>query len=70
MLPIISTPTRIELKKENDFLSFGLTAPNPARFVLSPESWKRLANGTIRWANGVYGPCRLTIDSKAFETKK
>ena len=36
----------------------------------SPESLNRLAAGTIHWATGIYGPCRLNIESKSLETKK
>jgi hypothetical protein len=66
--PVASTPTRIELRKENEFLVVRLNGAESGKIRLPLESWKRLANGTIRWGKGVYGPCRLNIDSMTFET--
>ncbi len=68
--PITSTPTRIELKSEGEFLSVLLNGTESGKIPLSPESLNRLAAGTIHWATGVYGPCRLNLTSHSLDTKK
>jgi hypothetical protein len=68
--PITSTPTLIELRKEGEVLVVRLNGAESGKIRLSPEFWERLCNGTIRWADGVYGPCRLVINSKTFAVQK
>jgi hypothetical protein len=68
--PIRTTPTHIELQKEGDNLLVRLNGAESGNIRLSSEAWKRLAGGAIQWGAGVYGPCRLNIDSKTFETVK
>jgi hypothetical protein len=68
--PITSTSTRIEMKSEGEFLSIRLNGAEAGRIALATESLNRLAAGTIHWATGIYGPCRLIIESKTLETNR
>jgi hypothetical protein len=67
---ITTAPTRIELTKDGEFLTVRLNGADSGKIHLSPESWQRLASGTIRWAEGAYGPCRLQIDAKTFQKEQ
>lgn len=68
--PITSTVTRIELKSEGEFLSVLLNGTKSGRIPLATGSLNRLAAGTIQWGTGIYGPCRLKIESHSLDTKK
>jgi hypothetical protein len=64
--PITETSTRIELRKESEFLIVFLNGIESARIRLSPDAWTRLIHGKVRWGHGIYGPCRLSIESHNF----
>jgi hypothetical protein len=64
--PIGKTPTRIGLERQNEFLSVQLNGVEAGRIRVSPGTWDRIQAGTIRWGDGIYGPCRLTIESHEF----
>jgi hypothetical protein len=61
--PVTETSTRIEMRKDNEFLIVILNGIESARMQLSPDAWSRLMDGTVRWGNGIYGPCRVKIES-------
>ena len=67
--PITPTPTRIELKSEGEFLSVLLNGTEAGKIRSLIRILKRLADGTIHWANGIYGPCRLNIESHTFNSE-
>lgn len=67
--PITRTPTRIELKHDGEFLSVLLNGTEAGRISLSPELLKGLAEGSVRWGSGIYGPCRLKIESSDLNTE-
>jgi hypothetical protein len=68
--PVSPIPTRLELTKDGEFLTVRLNGAESGKIRVAPQTWRRLAHGTILWADGIYGPCRLNLDSKTFEIRK